>query len=37
MAGKAVFHIYMTPASTMRECEFVLEYDADYVTAALSA
>lgn len=37
MAGKAVFHIYMTPASPMRECEFVLEYDADYVTAALSA
>ena len=37
MAGKAVFHIYMTPASPMRECEFILEYDADYVTAALSA
>ena len=37
MAGKAVFHIYMTPASPMRECEFVLEYDADYVAAALSA
>lgn len=37
MAGKAVFHIYMTPPSPMKECEFVLEYDADYVQAALVA
>lgn len=37
MAGKAVFHIYMTPPSPMKECEFVLEYDADYVSAALKA
>jgi hypothetical protein len=37
MAGKAVFHIYMTPASPMKECEFVLEYDVDYVSAALTA
>ena len=36
MAGKAVFHIYMTPASPMRECEFVLEYDADYATTYLN-
>ena len=37
MAGKAVFHIYMTPPSPMKECEFVLEYDVDYVSAALTA
>lgn len=37
MAGKAVFHIYMTPPSPMKECEFVLEYDTDYVSAALTA
>lgn len=37
MAGKAVFHIYLTPPSPMKECEFVLEYDADYVSAALAA
>ena len=37
MAGKAVFHIYMTPPSPMKECEFVLEYDADYVSSALAA
>ncbi|RPF48259.1 hypothetical protein EDD70_1074 [Hydrogenoanaerobacterium saccharovorans] len=36
MAGKAVFHIYMTPPSPSRELEFVLEYDADYVSAALA-
>ena len=37
MAGKAVFHIFMTPPSPMKECEFVLEYDVDYVSAALTA
>lgn len=37
MSGKAVFHIYMTPPSPMKECEFVLEYDVDYVSAALTA
>jgi hypothetical protein len=37
MAGKAVFHIYLTPPSPMKECEFVLEYDTDYVSAALTA
>lgn len=37
MAGQAVFHIYMTPTSPMKECEFVLEYDTDYVSAALTA
>ena len=37
MAGKAVFHIYLTPPSPMKECEFVLEYDAEYVSSALGA
>lgn len=36
MAGKAVFHIFMTPASPAQEIEFVLEYDVDYVTAAFA-
>ena len=37
MAGKAVFHIYMTPPSPAKELEFVLEYDAEYVSAAPAA
>lgn len=37
MAGKAVFHIYMTPPSPAKELEFILEYDAAYVSAALAA
>jgi phage tail sheath protein FI len=37
MSGKAVFHIFLTPPSPAKELEFVLEYDADYVTAALAA
>lgn len=37
MAGKAVFHIFMTPASPAQEIEFVLEYDVDYITAAFAA
>lgn len=37
MAGKAVFHIYMTPPSPAKELEFILEYDAEYVKAALAA
>ncbi len=37
MAGKAVFHIYMTPPSPAQELNFVLEYDVDYVAAALTA
>lgn len=37
MAGKAVFHIYMTPPSPAKELEFILEYDVDYVSAALKA
>ena len=37
MSGKAVFHIYMTPPSPMKEAEFVLEYDVSYVSAALAS
>ena len=37
MAGKATFHIFLTPPGPMRECEFVLEYDVEYVSAALTA
>jgi len=37
MAGKAVFHIYMTPPSPAKQLDFVLEYDAAYVSAALTA
>lgn len=37
MAGKATFHIYITPPSPAKEIEFVLEYDSSYVTAALAA
>ena len=37
MAGIVKIHIYMTPPSPMKECEFVLEYDADYVSSALAA
>ena len=35
--GKAVFHIFLTPPSTAREIEFVLEYDLSYLTAVLAA
>ena len=35
MAGKMKFHIFVTPPSPAKEMEFVLEYDADYVSAAL--
>lgn len=37
MAGKIKIHIYMTPASPAQEIDFVLEYDAEYVTAALAS
>ena len=37
MAGRATFHIYITPPSPAKELEFVLEYDAAYVSAALTA
>ncbi|MEN6437021.1 MAG: phage tail protein [Syntrophobacter sp.] len=35
MAGIMKIHIYMTPPSPAQEIDFVLEYDADYVTSAL--
>lgn len=37
MAGKIKLHIYMTPPSPAQEIDFVLEYDADYVTSALQS
>lgn len=36
MAGKAVFHIYLTPPSPAQELDFILEYDVKYVEAALA-
>lgn len=36
MAGKIMFHIFLTPPSPAKDIEFVLEYDVDYVAAALS-
>ena len=36
MAGKVKLHLYITPPGPAQEIDFVLEYDADYVTAALS-
>lgn len=35
MAGIIKVHIYMTPPSPAQEIDFVLEYDAEYVTSAL--
>ncbi|MDF2984885.1 MAG: Phage tail sheath protein [Eubacterium sp.] len=37
MAGIIKIHLYITPPSPAQEIDFVLEYDADYVTAALSS
>jgi len=36
MAGIMRVHIYLTPASPAQEIDFTLEYDASYVTSALS-
>ena len=33
MDGIARFHVYVTPPSPNREIDFVLEYDADYLSA----
>jgi uncharacterized protein len=35
MAGQIKIHIYITPPSPAQEIDFVLEYDASYVTTAL--
>lgn len=37
MAGKAKFHIYLTPPSPLTQLEFVLEYDLSYLEAMLAA
>lgn len=37
MQGIIKLHVYMTPPSAAQEINFVLEYDASYVTAALQA
>lgn len=37
MAGKATFHIYLTPPSPAQEIVFALEYDPGYVLAAFAA
>lgn len=36
MAGIIKLHVYATPASPAQEIDFILEYDPDYVTTALS-
>ena len=36
MAGIIRVHIHMTPPSPMQQCDFTLEYDADYVAAAFA-
>ena len=37
MAGIVKIHLYFTPPSPAQEIDFVLEYDADYVSSALSS
>ena len=37
MAGQIVLHVYLTPPSPAQEIDFILEYDATYVQAALQA
>lgn len=37
MAGIIKLHVYLTPPGAAQEIDFVLEYDADYVTSALAA
>lgn len=37
MAGKAKFHIYITPPSPLQKMEFVLEYDVSYLSNLLAA
>ena len=35
-SGIIKLHVYLTPPSTAQEIDFTLEYDASYVTSALS-
>jgi phage tail sheath protein FI len=37
MAGKAKFHIYITPPSPLEKLEYVLEYDVSYLSGLLAA
>lgn len=37
MAGILHIHIYITPPSPMQQCDFILEYDTNYVESALAA
>lgn len=37
MAGKAKFHIYITPPSPLQKMEYVLEYDVSYLSNLLAA
>ena len=37
MAGIIKFHLYITPPSPMQEIDFIVEYDASYVAAALGS
>lgn len=37
MAGIVRIHIYLTPPSPMQECDFILEYDTNYVESAFAA
>ena len=37
MAGQISLHVYLTPPSPAQEIDFILEYDASYVQAALQA
>lgn len=37
MAGKATFHIFLTPPSPAQEFEFLLEYDTSYLSGMMDA
>lgn len=37
MAGKAKFHVFLTPPSPMQKMDFVFEYDISYLTALFAA
>jgi phage tail sheath protein FI len=37
MAGKARFHVYLTPPSPMQKMEWVFEYDVSYLSVLLAA
>ena len=37
MAGKAKFHVFLTPPSPAQKMEFVFEYDISYLTTLFAA